>query len=109
VTRQATGLLILTALAALASVPAAAATYYVDALGLGGEAADANPGTREQPWLTPLHAFGAAQPGDTIIFRAGVYRLPRTVHTSDFACGDEPLGRLPPAAHRAHLRLRLRR
>jgi len=91
VTRQATGLLILTALAALASVPAAAATYYVDALGLGGEAADANPGTREQPWLTPLHAFGAAQPGDTIIFRAGVYRLPRTVHTSDFACGDEPL------------------
>jgi len=90
--RLATGLLILSALAALAPVPTSAATYYVDALGLGGEAADENPGTREQPWLTPLHAFGAAQPGDTIIFRAGVYRLPRTVHTSDFAAsGGEPL------------------
>ncbi len=90
--RPTTGLLSLCALAALTVAPAPAATYYVDVLGLGGEPADENPGTREQPWLTSIHAFGAAQPGDTIIFRAGVYRLPRTVHTSDFvAAGGEPL------------------
>jgi len=89
VTRQAARVLTLCILLALTAAPAPAATYYVDALGLGGEAGDENPGTREQPWLTPIHAFSAAQPGDTIIVRAGVYRLP---HTSDFAAtGGEPL------------------
>ena len=68
--RQLNGLPILCALAALVAAQAHAAMCYVDAYGLGGEAADENPGTREQPWLTPLHAFGAAQPGDIIIFRA---------------------------------------
>jgi len=76
----------------LVAAQAPAATYFADVFGLGGEAADENPGTREQPWLTPIHAFSAAQPGDTIVFRAGVYRLPRTFHTSDFAAaGGEPL------------------
>ncbi|MGD9498034.1 MAG: choice-of-anchor Q domain-containing protein [Armatimonadota bacterium] len=90
--RPVTGLLSVCAVAALAPAPAPATTYYVDVLGLGGEAADENPGTRARPWLTPLHAFSVAQPGDTIVFRAGVYRLPRTVHTSDLAAsGGKPL------------------
>jgi len=79
-------------LATLPSAALAGQTHYVDPSGLGGEASDENPGTRGRPWLTSIHAFGVAQPGDTIIFRAGVYRLPRTVHTSDFAAsGGEPL------------------
>lgn len=61
-----------------------AATYYVDIEGHGGQPSDKNPGTLKQPWQTVLHALRTARPGDTVIFRQGIYRQPRTLHTSDF-------------------------
>lgn len=61
----------------------AAAIYHVDVNSLGGPCSDANPGTAEHPWQTAMKAFTTAGPGDTVVFRRGVYRLPRTVLTSD--------------------------
>lgn len=58
-----------------------AATYHVDGSDRGS---DGNPGTAEKPWMTALKAFSSAEPGDTVVFRRGVYRLPRPVLTSDF-------------------------
>jgi hypothetical protein len=43
-------------------------TYYV---ALDGD--DGNPGTQEKPWATLQHATDAAQPGDTVCLREGVY------------------------------------
>ena len=56
-----------------------AAEYYVDASSRGGQASDANPGTKEKPWAT-LSRVGAADkapvpgPGDTVIIRGGTYK-----------------------------------
>jgi hypothetical protein len=59
-------------------------TYYVDVNSLGGPCDDANPGTADRPWQTALKAFSSAGPGDTVVFRRGIYRLTRTLHTPDF-------------------------
>ncbi|MBI5396840.1 MAG: right-handed parallel beta-helix repeat-containing protein [Verrucomicrobia bacterium] len=58
-------------------------TFYVDVNSLGGQCDDANPGAADRPWRTTLKAFSSVRPGDTVIFRRGTYRLPRTLHTSD--------------------------
>ncbi len=63
--------------------PAPGRTYFVDVDSLGGPADDTHPGTAAQPWRTALKAFSTAEPGDTVVFRRGIYRLPRTVHTGD--------------------------
>ncbi len=34
---------------------------------------DSNPGTLAEPWATPVKASQAAQAGDTVYFREGVY------------------------------------
>ena len=60
-----------------------AATYHVDARGLGGNPSDSNPGTAEKPWKSAMKAFTSASPGDTVIFRKGLYRMPRTLLTAD--------------------------
>jgi len=65
------------------------ATYYVDIEGHGGQPSDKNPGTLKQPWQTVLHALRTAQPGDTVIFRQGIYRQPRTLHTTDFSLSKQ--------------------
>lgn len=57
------------------SVSVMAMAHYVDPNGLGGAPSDANPGTISQPWLTATKGFSGALPGDTVYFRAGVYRL----------------------------------
>lgn len=59
-------------------------TFYVDVDSRGGPCSDSNPGTAKQPWQTALNAFQKARPGDTLVFRAGTYRLPRGVHIADF-------------------------
>ncbi|MGQ1946062.1 right-handed parallel beta-helix repeat-containing protein [Geofilum sp. OHC36d9] len=43
--------------------------YYVSPTG-----SDSNPGTYDQPWGTWQKAFEAAQPGDTVYFRDGVWK-----------------------------------
>jgi hypothetical protein len=63
--------------------PLVAATYHVDIDSLGGPASDANPGTAEKPWKSAMKACTTAKPGDTVMFRRGVHRLPRTVLTAD--------------------------
>ena len=80
---------------ALASTCLAARTFYVDVDGLGGRPSDDNPGTKTRPWQTPLKALAQAAPGDTVVFRGGTYRLPRTLHTSDFRAARH--GRAPIA------------
>jgi hypothetical protein len=55
----------------------------VDVNSLGGTCDDSNPGTADRPWRTALKAFSSAKPGDIVIFRRGIYRLSRTLHTSD--------------------------
>ena len=59
-------------------------TYYVDVDSRGGPCSDTNPGTVQRPWQSAIKAFKEARPGDTVVFRGGVYRLPRGVHISDF-------------------------
>ncbi len=41
---------------------------------------DSNPGTLGAPWATFQHAADAAQPGDTVYFRGGVYALTGETH-----------------------------
>lgn len=45
-----------------------AVTYYVDIDG-----SDANPGTKNAPWLTWVHAFAKSDCGDTLIVMDGTY------------------------------------
>ena len=40
---------------------------------------DANPGTIDSPWKTARKGFTSARPGNTVFFRKGVYRDPRTI------------------------------
>ena len=58
-------------------------TFYVDVNSLGGACDDSNPGTASRPWRTALKAFSSAGPGDTVVFRRGIYRVTRSLHTSD--------------------------
>jgi hypothetical protein len=51
--------------------PANGPRYYVDQN--NPAASDSNPGTEALPWLTLKKAAAAAQPGDTILVKAGVY------------------------------------
>lgn len=81
-----------TALAADAPPLPAGRTYFVDVDSVGGPSDDANPGTAAAPWRSALKAFSAAGPGDTVVFRRGTYRLPRTVHTSDLRLDPERTG-----------------
>jgi len=59
---------------AICSSSLAATTYWVDNTSPG--AADTNPGTEAQPWLTLGRAAKAPElrPGDTVLIRSGVYR-----------------------------------
>ena len=57
----------------LASASIAEARLWVVGQNLPG-AADANPGTPEQPLLTCNAAAQQAQPGDTVLVHAGIYR-----------------------------------
>ena len=59
----------LVALLLLLGCGANAATYYVATNG-----SDSNSGTLIQPFKTVQHAANLAQPGDTILIRAGTYR-----------------------------------
>ncbi len=59
---------------------AQAALYVVDQTAPG--AADTNPGTEEQPFLTVQHAANSARPGDTIFVMAGEYDERVSVKTS---------------------------
>jgi len=59
-------------LATLVSLNAQAATLWVD--NQNPQANDNNPGTRDHPWATLSRAAAAAQPGDTVIIRPGIYR-----------------------------------
>lgn len=58
-------------------------TFHVDVNSLGGPCSDSNPGTADRPWKTALKAFSTARQGDTVIFRRGIYRVSRTILTSD--------------------------
>src|SRR5581483_8556548 len=53
-----------------ASVAASAAVWHV---GTGGNAADSNPGTAEQPVASVARAVSLAKPGDTVVFAPGTY------------------------------------
>jgi predicted dehydrogenase len=66
------GLVAVLALALLG--PALAGTYYVAQNQPG--AADSNPGTEDQPWLTLGKAVATAATGDTVWIKAGTYREP---------------------------------
>ena len=55
----------------LFSFPAFGADYYVSKSGN-----DNNPGTEASPWLTPKKAGNTAKAGDTVYFKAGVYKGP---------------------------------
>ncbi len=67
-------------------------TFYVDTNSLGGSCADSNPGTKDRPWRTALKGFSTARPGDTVVFRNGIYRVPRTIHTSDLTVDPSQTG-----------------
>lgn len=67
----------------IAGLAALGHTFYVDMNGLGGPGDDSNPGTADRPWQTVLKAFSTVGPGDTVVFRRGIYRLARSLHTSD--------------------------
>jgi hypothetical protein len=47
-------------------------TYYVD--NRNPRAADSNPGTKEQPFLTINKAAQVLQPGERVVIMTGVYR-----------------------------------
>ena len=53
---------------------ARAAEYYVDQN--HSSASDSNSGTEDLPWLTSKKAGDAAKAGDTVYFKAGVYKGP---------------------------------
>jgi len=59
-------------LATLVSLNPQAATRWVD--NRHPQANDNNPGTRDHPWATLSRAAAAAQPGDAVIIRPGIYR-----------------------------------
>jgi len=65
--------------------------FYVSPLG-----DDLNPGTREQPWKTLLHATDALQPGQTLLLMNGDYR-PETTGTISVDCGGTPRRGRPDA------------
>ncbi|MCX6849246.1 MAG: right-handed parallel beta-helix repeat-containing protein [Verrucomicrobia bacterium] len=71
------------ALMLLSTAVEAGQTYHVDVNNLGGSSSDSNPGSVDKPWKTAMKAFTTAGPGDTVIFHRGVYRLARTVLTTD--------------------------
>ena len=52
-------------------VIASAGTYFVD----GNKGNDANPGSAALPWRTLKKATASIQPGDTVIFARGIYRV----------------------------------
>ena len=54
---------------------AQAAEYYVDVDSIGGLCSDENNGTIYKPWCNATKGFKSAQPGDTVYFRQGTYRL----------------------------------
>ncbi len=56
----------------LLSLPASAATYYVD--GNAPNASDDNPGTEAEPWQTITKAAASLVPGDTVLVKPSVYR-----------------------------------
>ena len=56
----------------LTSPAAFAAEYTVDRA--AENASDANPGTAAEPWLTIDHAANAAEPGDVVLVKPGIYR-----------------------------------
>jgi uncharacterized repeat protein (TIGR02543 family) len=62
-------LIITTAIIAAATYPAAAATYYLDAV--SGD--DSNLGTEAEPWQTLTKAFQTVTYGDTVKLHAGNY------------------------------------
>jgi Right handed beta helix region len=55
--------------------PVPAGAYYVSPTG-----SDANPGTATAPWLTLKRAVTTAEPGDTVVLRAGTYGARGTTH-----------------------------
>lgn len=90
-------------IASAESAPSAR-TFYVDVNSLGGPCDDSNPGTAGRPWRTALKAFSSAAPGDTVIFRRGIYRVTRTLHTSDLKLDPsrtEPIVFKAPAGEQA--------
>ncbi len=72
----------------------ASRVFYVDGTGIGGPPNDAGPGTHDRPWRTPWKAFAAAGPGDVVVLRRGVYRMSRTVQTSDFRLDPSRSGQI---------------
>ncbi|MBN1672466.1 MAG: right-handed parallel beta-helix repeat-containing protein [Kiritimatiellae bacterium] len=78
---------------ALASAPAFAAEFYVDAGSRGGRSDDGNPGTATKPWRTLSRALGARAPGpeagDTVWVRGGIYKERPCVERGGQA--DKPL------------------
>jgi len=61
----------LSALVVLSSA-SAAREYWADQQ--NEKASNANPGTRERPWLTVGKAAETLRPGDTVVVRKGIYR-----------------------------------
>jgi len=66
--RSARLIIVLSSLGLVMLSTASATTYFVSPTG-----DDANSGAIGEPWRTINHAFGVAQPGDSILLRAGVY------------------------------------
>ncbi|MBN2431740.1 MAG: right-handed parallel beta-helix repeat-containing protein [Acidobacteria bacterium] len=76
------------------TLTAAATVYYVDA----GHplAADANTGTRAEPWRTIQHALDRLQPGETVYIRDGVYAEGlQTVRSGDLESGPVTVAAFP--------------
>ena len=61
-------------------------TYYV-----AQDGDDANPGSADAPWRTLQYAADAAQPGDTVCLRAGIYTDPEEVKFFRSGEADAPI------------------
>jgi len=66
---------------------APAADYWVDQR--HEHASDANPGTRDKPWLTVGKAADTLGPGDTVTVRPGVYR--EAIRPKNSGTADRPI------------------
>lgn len=63
--------------------PSPPAPLPVGAKFVSASGSDSDPGTESAPWRTIAKAVSAAQPGDTVVFRAGTYGARGTTTTAD--------------------------
>ena len=67
----------------LMSVCVNASTLWISPTG-----GDFNPGTKEQPWLTPHKAAATAKAGDTVYFQPGTYNITSAIEIMNSGTAD---------------------